>query len=61
MSKSRFADPKKEITIKHLFGSKGNEKMTAHFLNDMFPVKKYQHESASFVGTIILGHKNAHM
>jgi hypothetical protein len=39
MSKSRFADPKNEIAIKHLFGSKGNEKMTTHFLNHMFPAK----------------------
>jgi hypothetical protein len=61
MSKSRFADPKNEITIKHLFGSKGNEKMTAHFLNHMFPAKKYQYESASFVETITLRHKDVHM
>jgi hypothetical protein len=61
MSQSRFADPKSEITIKHLFGSKGNEKMTAHFLNHMFPPREYRYKSASFVGTITLHHKNVHM
>jgi hypothetical protein len=61
MSKSRFADPKNEITIKHLFGSKGNEKMTTHFLNHMLPAKQCQYKSASFVGTITLRHKNVRM
>ena len=31
MSKSRFADPKSEVALKHLFESKENEELTHSF------------------------------